>query len=206
MYCPKCGYPNEDHANFCNHCGSSLNFDNSPTNEQSNPQNDSYQSYNEQGNPQDRSYENHNAQNHSQNHSYESYDAEYVKVDPYSNQPYYGHVRERSIPLYLVLSIITCGIFGLYWYVTLVDDLNTAVNQQDDTSGIMVLILTLVTCGIYGLYWMYKAGDKVSLLQQRSSGYSDSNLNILYLIVSLLGLGIVNYALIQNELNKVANY
>lgn len=26
-------------------------------------------------------------------------------------------IKERSIVLYIILSIITCGIFGLYWFV-----------------------------------------------------------------------------------------
>lgn len=115
-----------------------------------------------------------------------------------------NRVQKRSIGLYLVLSIVTCGIFGLYWFVVLADDLNYASGHPEDTSGIMVLVLTMVTCGIYGLYWYYKAGSKVAEIQQRTTGHGDSNAGILYLILAIFGLGIINYCIIQSELNKVS--
>ncbi len=111
-------------------------------------------------------------------------------------------MQERNIALCIVLSIVTCGIYGLYWYVTLADGLNQAVGVED-TSGGMVLLFTIITCGIYGLYWCYKAGEKVDTIRQRR-GEGGSNNGIVYLILTFIGLGIVTYALIQNELNKLA--
>lgn len=35
-------------------------------------------------------------------------------------------MKERSIPLYIILTIVTCGIFGLYWFVCLTDETNEA--------------------------------------------------------------------------------
>jgi len=113
-------------------------------------------------------------------------------------------ITERNIALCIVLSIVTCGIYFLYWEICVVNDLNTAANTPDDTSGGMVVVLTLVTFGIYGLYWMYKAGQKVNSAQQIYGLPSDSNSGILYLILMIFGLGIVSWALIQNELNKIA--
>ena len=55
-------------------------------------------------------------------------------------------------------------------------------------------------CGIYGLYWCYKAGDKLDRIKQQW-GIPSSNTGILYLILSLLGLDIVVWALVQNEVN-----
>ena len=67
--------------------------------------------------------------------------------------------------------------------------------------GGVVLVLTIVTCGIYSIYWMYKAGEKVSLIKARR-GQPTGNDAILYLILQLLGFGIINYCLIQNEINQ----
>ena len=60
--------------------------------------------------------------------------------------------KQRSVALGLVFSIITCGIYGLYWMVCLTEDTNTAAGETG-TSGVMALIFTIITCGIYGLYW-----------------------------------------------------
>ena len=125
-------------------------------------------------------------------------------VSQYFPQSQPGVVPERNIALYIILTIVTCGIFGLYWFYCLVTDLNTAAGTPDDTNGVTVILLTLVTCGIYGLYWMYKAGEKVSVIKQRRGEPDGGNNGILYLILELIGFGIINYCLIQNELNKSA--
>lgn len=118
----------------------------------------------------------------------------------YSNRAF--GVSPRSIPLYLVLTLLTCGLFGIYWFVCLVDDLNSVTDTPNDTGGIVVFLLSLITCGIYGLYWFYKAGEKISAAKMRAGAFTSGNEGILYLILSVLNLGIINYCLIQNEINR----
>lgn len=110
-------------------------------------------------------------------------------------------VQQRNIALCIILSLVTCGIYGLYWFVCLTDDTNAVANEEG-TSGVMALVLTIVTCGIYGLYWAYKCGEKLDQAKV-SRGLSASNGGVLYLILYIFG-GIIAYALIQNELNKLA--
>ena len=113
-------------------------------------------------------------------------------------------IQKRSIGMCIVLSIITCGIYGLYWFVVLTDDANRMTEDaQNETSGGMALLFKIITCNIYGLYWMYKQGDKIDRIKN-SRGIPSSNTGILYLILSLFGLSIVSYALMQNELNNIA--
>ena len=64
----------------------------------------------------------------------------------------------------------------------------------------MVFLLDIDTCGIYGLYWCYKAGDKIDRVKQQW-GIPSSNTGILYLILSLIGLDIVVWSLVQSEVN-----
>lgn len=109
-------------------------------------------------------------------------------------------VKQRSVGLCIVLSIITCGIYGLYWLVCLNDDVNT-VTGKPGTSGGMVLLFTILTCGLYGIYWAYKMGEKLD--QARTEhGAPTGSLAILYLVLDLFGLSIVAWALIQSEINK----
>lgn len=111
-------------------------------------------------------------------------------------------VQNRNIALCIILSLVTCGIYGLYWFVCLTNDTNTVANEEG-TSGGLALVLTIVTCGIYGLYWAYKCGEKLDTAKT-NRGLPAANGGILYLILCLFGLGIIVYALIQNELNKLA--
>ena len=113
---------------------------------------------------------------------------------------------QRNIALAIVLSIITLGIYGIIWFVNMVNELNEASENESAPSGGVVFLLTLITCGIYQLYWFYKAGEAMNSAKVRRSLPSDSNAGVIYLVLGFVGLGIVSYALIQNDLNKIAEY
>ena len=40
-------------------------------------------------------------------------------------------IKERNIALCIIFSIITCGIYGIYWYINMVDDLNALSGHED---------------------------------------------------------------------------
>ncbi|MBQ8591911.1 MAG: DUF4234 domain-containing protein [Lachnospiraceae bacterium] len=111
-------------------------------------------------------------------------------------------VQQRNVAVCIILSIVTCGIYGIYWFICLSNDANT-VSATAGTSGGMAFLLSLVTCGIYGLYWMYKQGEKIDFAKQKK-GMPSSNSGILYLILAIFGLGIISYALMQDSINKLA--
>ena len=110
-------------------------------------------------------------------------------------------MKQRSVGLSILLTIITCGIYGIYWMVVLNDEINAMSGRQGATSGGTVVLLSIVTCGIYGIYWMYKMGEGIEVIHE-AHGDIRGSAPILYLVLSLFGLGIVSYALMQSELNK----
>lgn len=114
-----------------------------------------------------------------------------------------GHIEQRNIALCIILSIITCGIYGLYWIYKLTEDVNTLKGDPNATSGGIVILLGIITCGIYMWYWLYKQGDNLDQIKA-SRGLPAGNSGILYLILAIVGLSIVSYALMQNELNQLA--
>ncbi len=111
-------------------------------------------------------------------------------------------IQNRSIGLCIVLSIVTCGIYGIYWFFKLHDETNIAANETTPTAGIAFL-LNLVTCGIYGIYWAYKQGEKLDKAYT-DRGLPTASRSIVYLILSICGLSIIAYALMQDSLNKIA--
>lgn len=107
---------------------------------------------------------------------------------------------QRNVAIYVILTIVTCGIFGFYWMMVLNDDV-LAAEGGPGTGGGTVVILTLVTCGIYGIYWAYQLGQRIDRINARYGRYTD-NSGLLYLLLDVLGLSIVVYAVAQNELNQ----
>ena len=56
------------------------------------------------------------------------------------------------IVLCIIFSIITCGIYGIYWMIKMNDEVNALAGEPGATTGGMVFLFTLITCGIYGWY------------------------------------------------------
>lgn len=46
-------------------------------------------------------------------------------------------IKQRNIALCIVFSIITFGIYALYWFVCLTNDANQESGQTDATSGVV---------------------------------------------------------------------
>lgn len=106
-------------------------------------------------------------------------------------------MNKRSIVKAIILSLITCGIYSIFWFISLTDDMNRASGRVNDASGGKAFLLSLVTCGIYTYIWAYRLGEKRDIVanEKASSG-------IIYLLLTFFGLGIVVYALAQDALNK----
>ena len=112
-------------------------------------------------------------------------------------------IEKRNIVVCIILSFVTCGIYSIYWMVCLTNDVNKVSGDVNGTSGGIAVLLTFVTCGIYGIYWAYKQGEKLDFTKN-NRGIPSSNSGVLYLILQIFGFGIIGWALMQNELNKLA--
>lgn len=109
-------------------------------------------------------------------------------------------MKQRNIAVCIILLFVTCGIYGIYWMIVLNDETN-AVSGRMGTSGGMVFLFSLLTCGLYSLYWMYQMGNAVEMIHDQH-GEPRGSAPVVYLLLSLFGLSVVAYALLQNELNK----
>ena len=110
-------------------------------------------------------------------------------------------LKKRDLVTTIILSFVTCGIYGIVWFIGLTDDASKLNNNPDFTGG-KAFLFSLLTCGIYSIYWNYKMGQELYQAAQKRNINSSDN-SILYLILSLVGLGIVSYCLMQDEINKM---
>lgn len=114
-----------------------------------------------------------------------------------NNRTSFNVIMPRSIALCIILTIVTCGLYSLYWIAVLNDEINQIAGDHNETSGALVVILSIVTCGIYELFWLYKMGNKIDDI----NGTPNGNTGILYLILGFL-ISIVAFALMQDFINK----
>ncbi len=114
-----------------------------------------------------------------------------------------GYVpTKRELVTCIILSLVTCGIYMYYWMYKLNDDMGGISGRQEMSSG-MVVLLSIVTCGIYAMIWSYQQGQKVDELKKRN-GLSTDNTALVYLLLTIFGFSIITVALMQNEVNGVA--
>ena len=117
-------------------------------------------------------------------------------------------LEKKNIVACIILTFVTCGIYGIYWLYCMISDINTISGDSDSMSPIVIL-LSIVTCGIYSVYWFYKAG---ALLDQKAIefGRISENRSSLYLTLIIMGyfiplLVMVVYILLQNSINVIAD-
>lgn len=114
--------------------------------------------------------------------------------------------ENRDFVLYVILTIITCGIYGLVFLYSMIQDVNTVCDGDGEhTRGLMGLILlSLVTCGIYSFYWYYCLGNRLAKNAPRygMSFQENGTTVLLWMVIGslLCGLGswVANYIIIKN--------
>lgn len=109
--------------------------------------------------------------------------------------------EKRSPGIVILLSIVTCGIYAWYWVYCVSKETKDFLGDDSINPGLEVL-LSIITCGIYLLYWFYKYA-KYQVDMCRRAAIAETDNSILCLILSILGLGIVSMAIMQNQLNVI---
>jgi hypothetical protein len=70
---------------------------------------------------------------------------------------------DRSLLMFVLLSIVTCGIYYYIFVYQMIKDVNVACEGDgEETPGLlMFVLLSIVTCSIYAYIWYYKIGDRL---------------------------------------------
>jgi hypothetical protein len=98
-------------------------------------------------------------------------------------------MKRRNLVAVLFLPFITFGIYGIVWFVTTKDEMNS-LGAQIPTAWLLIV-------PIANFYWLWVYGTGVALVTNGS--YSA-------LVTFLLNffLGPIGGAILQNEFNKIA--
>ena len=115
---------------------------------------------------------------------------------------------DRTMLSYVILSIVTFGIYDLYFRYKLIKDINLVCEDDGKhTSGVIVLIvLSLLTFGIYGYVWNYKVGERINEQAHKRDVVVNINGMIMLLCTASLGFGffIAMFGLIKS-MNKLCD-
>ena len=120
-------------------------------------------------------------------------------------------IKKRGLASYILLSIITCGIYGFWRISVLARDLNLMCKGDGNkTRGFLAyFFFGLLTLGIYCIIWLYMVGDR---LYDNAKSYnlsfkeSGSTVLLWYLLGSLIIVGpIIAMHIIFKNTNALAD-
>ncbi len=110
--------------------------------------------------------------------------------------------HSANIAFYLIFTILTFGIFNLYWNFRQMRSCNELLGRQEFSFGLW-LLLVIVTCGLYHLYYQYTMGAAINEIQRLQDLPETDGLPVLSLIAAVLGVGVVADCIHQHELNAI---
>lgn len=198
MFCGNCGHQIPDNSQFCPNCGASVGAPaggSAPAGGQGPSQQNPYQ----------------NTYQQQPNQAYGQYSAQSMMTPP----PAYANSRplkdDRSLALYIVLSLVTCGIYSFWFIHSIAEDLNIACEGDgEETPGLaQYILLSIITCGIYNIWWIYKVGNRMSANAPRyGMRFQETGTTLLmWYIIGILICGIGSYVAIYmmiRNMNQLA--
>ena len=99
-------------------------------------------------------------------------------------------IQKRDILVVYLLSIITFGIYSIYWEVKTKDEINSL--------GADIPTAWLLIVPIANIYWLYKYADAYA------NKVKKDNNGVLWFIVFWF-VSIIMPAIVQSDLNKIAD-
>lgn len=103
-------------------------------------------------------------------------------------------MRKRNILLSVLLCIITCGIYYIYWFASLTNATNKLAPKHATMGGAAAVVCSVITAGIYYLYWFFRMGQKAGEIKKAGSD------GLLYLLMGFF-VGIIPLCMAQGVLN-----
>lgn len=191
MICQKCGQDVPEGTKFCPKCGNEMSFES----QMKDTVNQAFNSAEkEMGSAINEVKQSFNSQSNGA-----PYTGERLKDD-------------RGLVSYILLSIITCGIYSYYFLYKMAHDVNIACNGDgESTSGLVAFILlSFITCGIYAWVWYYKLGNRLAANASRYGlAFQENGTTVLLWLIfgsCLCGIGpfVAMHILIKNS-NKICN-
>lgn len=116
-------------------------------------------------------------------------------------------LTERNPALVLLLTLVTCTVYGYYWLYVTTDELRRETGR-DEPSPLLDLVLAVVTAGLWGLYASWRNARIVhEELEARGEPHTDSTAAVLIFNLSTFIWGggwLVSLVLLQLDYNRLS--
>ena len=124
-------------------------------------------------------------------------------VETHTNgYPYPASEGKLGIGWRLFVTLITCGIYGLFWYSKQMQILNGWLGRETYSFWKTVGI-GLLTCGVYNIYIEYQMARGIIEVRTKYGMQYDPNFPTVYMLFYFFTIVLGSFAILQNEINKL---
>lgn len=103
----------------------------------------------------------------------------------------------RNITTDILLSLVTCGLYNVYWQYKQIEAVNEII-AEERYSFIKWFLLSLITCGLYHIYHEYRMSEDLA----RALGEEPSAAGLTAAVLSFFALSIIVDAIHQSKINQ----
>lgn len=121
----------------------------------------------------------------------------------------YKTIQKRNPIMVVILMLITCGLYSLYWYYKMYEELSSITNQTPTQNSYAVdLFISIITCGLWGFYVDYKISKQLHEIRKKYNLSGDDSSNIILVLdvgslFTFYFLFLITSAIQQDEWNQI---
>lgn len=104
-------------------------------------------------------------------------------------------MQKRSIPLWVFISVITCGIGAIIWFYQIAKEVISELKYESIDSPGLNLLFYIITFGTYKTWWNYKISTYLSSVERQKGMEPDFWAPVLSLVFGLI--------LHQSRINRI---
>lgn len=115
---------------------------------------------------------------------------------------------DRSPALILLLTLVTCGLYLIYWYYQVYEEMQQLHGLSPTGNDFFVdLLIVIITCGIWGIYVDFAISEKLNIIQKKYNlPHNDTTTTAILLDLAgfIVGLtNIITSMIHQDQLNTI---
>lgn len=109
--------------------------------------------------------------------------------------------KKRSLFGMIFLTIVTFGVYYIYWCYVTTRDINQYLEVKDMEAEVELLLIIFLFIP-YIFYWYYKYGNRINDARYKAR-LPEKKIAIVCLLLSIIGLGYISALIMQYHINKI---
>lgn len=110
-------------------------------------------------------------------------------------------LQNRSVATVIILSLVTCGIYSLYWTYVTIEALDNE-GQSSNMPAIVQFLLTLFLANVGYILFAINANNNLNSIRAKRGAMAKDQM-VLYIILAVV-CPIAFVGVLQNDINEIA--